>query len=55
MGQPRYHRTQKAHGNNRKYNGPKPLGQRKAVLRGKFVAIQAYLEKQEKFPKNSLT
>ena len=27
----------------------------KAILRGKFTAIQAYLEKQEKHQKNKLT
>ena len=27
----------------------------KAVLRGKFIAIQAYLKKQEKFQINNLT
>ena len=27
----------------------------KAVLRGKFIAIQAYLKKQEKSQKNNLT
>ena len=27
----------------------------KAVLRGKFIAIQAYLKKIEKFPRNNLT
>ena len=27
----------------------------KAVLRGKFIAIQAYLKKQEKSPINNLT
>ena len=27
----------------------------KAVLRGKFIAIQAYLRKQEKAPTNKLT
>ena len=27
----------------------------KAVLRGKFIVIQAYLRKQEKFQRNNLT
>ena len=31
-----------------KHNSPKPVGHCKAVLRGKFIAIQAYLKKQEK-------
>ena len=31
-----------------KHNNPKPMGHVKAVLRGKFIAIQAYLKKQEK-------
>ena len=26
---------------------PKPLGCRKAILRGKYIAVQAYVKKQE--------
>ena len=31
-----------------KHHGPNLWGAAKAVLRGKFIAIQAYLKKQEK-------
>ena len=31
-----------------KHKNPKPVGHLKAVLREKFIAIQAYLKKQEK-------
>ena len=34
---------------------PKTCGTVKAVLRGKFIAIQAYLKKQEKSQINNLT
>ena len=34
---------------------PKTYGTLKAVLRGKFIAIQAYLKKQEKSQINNLT
>ena len=34
---------------------PNPWDAAKAVLRGKFVAIQSYLEKQEKNQTESLT
>ena len=33
----------------------KPMGHSKAVLRGKFIAIQAYLKKIEIFQMNNLT
>ena len=29
-----------------RYDHPKPVGHRKAVLRGKFIAIQSYLRKR---------
>ena len=32
-----------------KHNNPKPVGQYKSSAWGKFIAIQAYLKKQEKF------
>ena len=38
-----------------KHNNPKPVGYWKAGLRGKFIAIQAYLKKQEKSQTNKLT
>jgi len=38
-----------------KHNGPKSLGSSKALLRGKFIAIQAYLKEQEKSQINNLT
>ena len=31
-----------------KHNNPKPMGHCKTVLRGRLIAIQAYLKKQEK-------
>ena len=31
-----------------KHNSPKPVGHCKIVLRGRFIAIQAYLKKREK-------
>jgi len=34
---------------------PKPVDSVKAVLRGRFIAIQAYLKKQEKSQINNLT
>ena len=33
---------------------PKTCGTLKAVLRGKFITIQAYIKKQEKSQKNNL-
>ena len=33
----------------------KPMGCSKAVLRGKFIAIESYLKKQEKSQINNLT
>ena len=38
-----------------KHNNPKPMGHCKTVLRGKFIAIQADLKKQEKSQINNLT
>ena len=38
-----------------KHNNPKPVGHCKSVLRGNFIAIQAYLKKQEKSQINNLT
>ena len=38
-----------------KHNNPKPVGHYKAVLRGKFIALQAYIKKQEKSQINNLT
>ena len=35
-----------------KHDNPKPI---KAVLRGRFIAIQAYVKKQEKHQINNLT
>ena len=45
------------HKNDRKgkHNNPKPMGFSKAVLKGRFIAIQAYLKKQEKNQINNLT
>ena len=45
------------HKNDRKgkHNNPKPMGFSKAVLKGWFIAIQAYLKKQEKNQINNLT
>lgn len=37
-----------------KYNLPKPMGYRKAVLRGNFIAIKARIKKEEPSPKNNL-
>ena len=34
---------------------PKTCGTLKSVLRGKFIAMQAYLKKQQKNQKNNLT
>ena len=38
-----------------KHDDPKPMDAAKAVLRGKFIAIQAYLKKQETSQINNLT
>ena len=38
-----------------KHNDPNLWDAAKAVLRGKFIAIQCYLKKQEKFQINKLT
>ena len=38
-----------------KIQQPKTYGTLKAVLRGRFIAIQAYLKKQEKNQINNLT
>ena len=38
-----------------KNNQAKPVGHCKAVLRGRFIAIQAYLKKQEKSQIKKLT
>ena len=38
-----------------KTHKPKPVGHCQTVLRGKFIAIQAYLKKQEKSQINNLT
>ena len=38
-----------------KHNHPKPVGHCQTVLRGKFIAIQAYLKKQETSQINNLT
>ena len=38
-----------------KHNNPKPMDSVKAVLRGRFIAIQAYLKKQERNQINNLT
>ena len=38
-----------------KHNNPKPMGTVTAVLRGKFIAIQEYLKKEEKSQINNLT
>ena len=40
---------------NEKHDNPKPMGFSKAVLRGRFIAIQVYLKKQEKNQINNLT
>ena len=39
----------------KKHNDPKPMACSRAVLRGKFIAIQSYLKKQEKSQINNLT
>ena len=38
-----------------KHNNPKPMGHCKTVLRGRFIASQAYLKKREKNQSNNLT
>ena len=38
-----------------KHNNPKPVGHCKSSAKGKFIAIQAYLKKQEKSQINNLT
>ena len=38
-----------------KHDDPKPMDAAKAVLRGKFIAIQSYLKKQENSQTNNLT
>ena len=38
-----------------KHNNPKPMGFSKSVLRGRLIAIQVYLKKQEKNQINNLT
>ena len=38
-----------------KHNNPKPVDTIKTMLRGKFIAIQAYLKTQEKSQINNLT
>ena len=48
VGQPSY-KTYYVH------NNPKPMDSVKAVLRGRFIAIQAYLKKQDKSQINNLT
>ena len=40
---------------NEKKDNPKPMGFKKSVLRGRFIAIEAYLKKQEKNQINNLT
>ena len=37
------------------HNNPKSVGHGKVILRGKFIALQAYLIKQEKAEINTLT
>ena len=37
-----------------KHNNPKPMGHCKTVLRGRFIALQSYLKKQEKHQINNL-
>ena len=37
-----------------KHNNPNSVGHYKTVLRGEFIAIQAYLKKQEKNQINNL-
>ena len=38
-----------------KHNNPKPMGHCKSSAKGKVIAIQAYLKKQEKSQINNLT
>ena len=38
-----------------KHNNPKPVGHCKSSAKGKFIAIQAYLKKQEKSQIDNLT
>ena len=38
-----------------KHNNPKPMGFSKSVLRGRLIAIQVYLKKQEKHQTNNLS
>ena len=38
-----------------KHDNPKPIGFRKVGLKGRFIAIQAYLKKQDKNQINILT
>ena len=38
-----------------KNDDSKPMGFREAVLRGKFIAIQSYLKKKEKYQIDNLT
>ena len=38
-----------------KHNNPKPVGHCNSSPRGKFIATQAYLKKQEKSQINNLT
>ena len=49
--------NQNISGNKQKWthNSTKPMGPRKAVLTGKFIAMQAYLKKIERFQINNLT
>ena len=42
------------HRNKWKHNNPKPTGHCKSSARGRFIAIQAYLKKQEKSQINNL-
>ena len=46
-------KTKKKQTNN--HNNPNPMGLSKAVLRGRLIAIQAYLKKEEKNEVNNLT
>ena len=50
-------RNQKTSGDKwkQKHKNSKSMGCTKAVLRGKFIAIEAYLRKQEKSQINNLT
>ena len=40
---------------NEKKDNPKPMGFKKSVLRGRFIAIEAYLKKQQTNQINNLT